>query len=90
MVTGLRGHLESKGLAFPANAWGKAKMWIQSVHCGALYLLLARPSMFGEHWPLLLSGLAYGAVFTTALSGFIYIRRARLLLIGPKEDVELP
>jgi len=41
LVTGLRGFSESRGEAFGANVYGKAKMIIQSVTAAALLLIVA-------------------------------------------------
>jgi CDP-diacylglycerol--glycerol-3-phosphate 3-phosphatidyltransferase len=41
LVTGIRGFVESKGLQFPADKWGKAKMVLQCCAAGAGLLVLA-------------------------------------------------
>src|SRR4030095_16493545 len=40
LVTGVRGYVESKGHAFPADAWGKLKMVLQCLTVGGGILCL--------------------------------------------------
>lgn len=79
LVDGLRGFAESRGVAFPASAAGKAKMLTQSV-CLA-WLLGTLANFRGQPWA---EGIGQALLWTTVLvtvaSGAVYVARARRLL----------
>lgn len=69
-VSGLRALVARRGAVVPANAFGKAKMWLQSATVVAL-LVVAVP------WGAGVQALVYITVVATALSGLVYIRELR-------------
>jgi len=76
LVTTLRGLSEARGVAFMATAWGKVKMFLQSVALGVLvcgYALgvIERPWAHAVQLVVL-----YLAVTATVISGLHYIGRA--------------
>jgi CDP-diacylglycerol--glycerol-3-phosphate 3-phosphatidyltransferase len=84
LVTGIRGYVESQGLAFPADWFGKVKMIVQCIAIGVVLGIQAFP------WPELLrdflDGAAYvfvyGTLVTTVGSGTSYVLKTRRLLAG--------
>lgn len=83
LVTGLRGFSESRGTAFGANVYGKAKMIIQVVTASALLLLIAHfdgPSTaVASDWIKVV--LVWLTVITTTLSMVSYLYQARNVLV---------
>jgi CDP-diacylglycerol--glycerol-3-phosphate 3-phosphatidyltransferase len=79
LVTSLRGVQEAAGHSFAANAYGKAKMLLQSITVGWVLLTLAHP-----HWiPLCTTMRPYMVwltVVVTLLSVVPYLRMARGVL----------
>lgn len=86
LVTGIRGFVESQGLEFPADWFGKVKMVIQCVAIGTVIGIHAFP------WPAvlreLLDVLAHVLVWATLLSslgsGLSYVMKTRRLLAGAR------
>lgn len=79
LVDGIRGFAESRGLAFPASAWGKAKMVLQSVTVSAILLALANAR--DVSWVQTSVQVLIGAtIFATLFSGLLYVFKARTLL----------
>ncbi len=86
LVTGIRGYVESQGLAFPADWFGKVKMIVQ---CIAIGVALGIPAF---DWPAplraFLDGSAYAFVYGTLLtsvgSGTSYVLKTRRLLLEGK------
>lgn len=82
LVTGLRGFSESRGEAFGANVYGKAKMIIQSVTAAALLLMVAHfgyaSAVSAAGWVKLI--LVWLTVIATALSMVSYLYQARSVL----------
>lgn len=86
LVTGVRGFVESKGMAMPADAWGKTKMVLQCLGAGGglLYLTIASGARFEtqpmkllfENVPLLTQAAWWLAVTVTIYSGAAYVVRA--------------
>ena len=82
LVTGIRGYVESLGLEFPADRFGKIKMILQCVAIGTVLGIHAFP------WPHvledLLVDLAHVLVWATLLatvgSGFSYVMKTKNLL----------
>lgn len=82
LVTGIRGYVESQGLAFPADGFGKLKMVLQCIAIGVVLGLHAFA------WPDVLRSFLHGAgyvfVWGTLLaslgSGFTYALKTRRLL----------
>lgn len=82
MVTGIRGYVESQGLEFPADWFGKIKMILQ---CIAIGVVLGR---FAFDWPGVLATFltvaghvfVWGTLVATVGSGITYaLKTARLL-----------
>lgn len=79
LVTGIRAEMESGGIRFGANVWGKLKMILQSVVVPVVLLLILFLEPDGErNWAAWLrDGLVYATVIVTVISGIPYITRAR-------------
>lgn len=77
LVTSIRAVLEGRGIAFPAEWSGKAKMILQSVTVPVILSILAvadaRPGTPGR-WVIL--SLAWTTVLVTVISGVPYVVRA--------------
>lgn len=78
LVSGIRGFAESRGIAFGAVAWGKAKMVSQSACVGSCLLYLGHPESAIFRWGFLV--LLWVALASTVISGVVYGVRARRLL----------
>jgi phosphatidylglycerophosphate synthase len=88
LVTALRGYVESRGLAFPAERSGKLKMVLQSVFAGvtigaasgvsAQLRLVWLEDLVRDRWAL--AGLFWGMIVLTVISGISYCLRAARLL----------
>lgn len=86
LVTGIRGYVESLGLEFPSDWFGKIKMIVQCVAIGAVLGLYAIP------WPDPLFTLVrwigtvcvWGTLVTAVGSGASYVMKARELLASPE------
>ncbi len=79
LVTSLRGVTEASGQSFAANAYGKAKMLLQSITVGWVLLTLAHPTWL----PLcttLRPFMVWLTVVVTLLSVIPYLRMARGVL----------
>lgn len=83
LVTGIRGLMESRGIAFGAQSSGKLKMIVQTVATALLLLLIALGTVPG--W---LDGIARGLIWltlgATIASGVSYVVQAARHL-GPGE-----
>lgn len=79
LVDGLRGFAESRGIAFGASGWGKAKMVSQSM---TIVLIMAALANFPRKpWvDVLISLLLAWTLFITVYSGALYLVAARSLL----------
>ncbi|HZL99173.1 MAG TPA: CDP-diacylglycerol--glycerol-3-phosphate 3-phosphatidyltransferase [Planctomycetota bacterium] len=88
MVSGLRGFIEAKGVAFPSRWDGKLKMILQCIAIPAVFLhRMVELGWPGERWRWLASAIDWFAVITvwatfvlTMTSGFSYVRRAAQVL----------
>lgn len=78
LVTGIRGELESRGIKFGANVWGKLKTLLQSVGIPFILGIVAlNPRLEGRQWMTIVrEGFAYGMTVATLLSGIPYITGA--------------
>ncbi len=86
LVTGIRGYVESQGLAFPADWFGKVKMIVQCIAIGVAL------GIHAFDWPASLRRLlevsayvfVYGTLLTTVGSGTSYVLKTRKLLLSGK------
>jgi len=86
LVTGIRGYVESLGLAFPADWFGKVKMIVQ---CIALGIVLG---LYAFRWPAPLRTFlehaghffVWATLVTTVGSGLSYVLKTRRLLLEGK------
>ena len=79
LVTGIRGYVESQGLPFPADWFGKIKMILQCTAIGVVLGMFA----FGIHarfWQVVAHVLVWGTLITATGSGISYVMRTRRLL----------
>ncbi|HED66438.1 MAG TPA: CDP-diacylglycerol--glycerol-3-phosphate 3-phosphatidyltransferase [Planctomycetes bacterium] len=82
LVTGIRGYIESLGLEFPADWFGKVKMIVQCIAIGIVLGLFSFP------WPDVLRGpleflghlFVWVTVVATLGSGISYVRRTARIL----------
>lgn len=82
LVTGIRGYVESLGLQFPSDWFGKVKMVIQCIAVGVVI------GIFAFEWPgwarsfLEVAGhvFVWGTLLTTIGSGTSYVLKTRRLL----------
>ncbi|MBB47476.1 MAG: CDP-diacylglycerol--glycerol-3-phosphate 3-phosphatidyltransferase [Phycisphaerae bacterium] len=81
LVTSIRGVIESRGIAFGADWWGKSKMVLQSVAAPYSLFVAVNPTFLeSPFWSGLQLLLVWLAVLITALSVIPYLMRARKLL----------
>ncbi|NOX58613.1 MAG: CDP-diacylglycerol--glycerol-3-phosphate 3-phosphatidyltransferase [Planctomycetes bacterium] len=81
LVTGLRGFSESKGEAFGANIYGKAKMMFQSLTIPILLLLVAHGDEQGSDSNRLAKDiLVWSTVVVTTLSMLPYLYQSKDIL----------
>jgi CDP-diacylglycerol---glycerol-3-phosphate 3-phosphatidyltransferase len=93
LVTALRGLVESKGLSFPADRYGKMKLIIQVVYIaiplgmmGGIPAFMHMDFLKYTRQPHFFAGLFFLMVGLTVLSGVNYIvRGARMLNAAPSE-----
>ena len=86
LVTGIRGYVESQGLAFPADWFGKVKMIVQCIAIGVVL------GLFAFEWPAPLRTFltwaghvfVWGTLLTTVGSGTSYVLKTRRLLLHGK------
>jgi CDP-diacylglycerol---glycerol-3-phosphate 3-phosphatidyltransferase len=86
LVTGIRGYVESQGLAFPADWFGKVKMIVQCIAIGVVL------GLFAFDWPAPLRRIlevaghvfVWGTLLTTVGSGTSYVLKTRRLLAPGK------
>ena len=87
LVTGIRGEMESTGVKFGANLFGKLKMIFQSVGIPVIiFIIWYDPRREGHRW--LSAGpdiIAYLMVGVTVLSGIPYVFSAYEALRDPKK-----
>lgn len=78
LVTAVRGEIETKGVAFGSNVWGKLKMILQSVGVPVILLIVwldpARPEHAWLAW--VRDVLVYAIVVVTTVSVVPYLTRA--------------
>lgn len=83
LVTGLRGYVESQGMPFPADWFGKIKMILQCIAIGTVLALHGYP--WGEALAQFLSlaghVFVWATVITSVGSGVTYVLRTRKLLL---------
>ncbi|MEM7681420.1 MAG: CDP-diacylglycerol--glycerol-3-phosphate 3-phosphatidyltransferase [Planctomycetota bacterium] len=80
LVTAIRSEVESRGVKFGANVWGKLKMILQSVVLPlCLFYAWAGPAE-DSAWAWLRDGLVWAMVLATAASAWPYVTGARRAL----------
>ncbi len=81
LVTAIRGVLESKGIAFGADWWGKSKMILQSITAPYCLFVAVNPGVYGlDFFTGLQSFLIWATVIVTTVSAIPYVIRGRALL----------
>jgi CDP-diacylglycerol--glycerol-3-phosphate 3-phosphatidyltransferase len=89
LVTSIRGALESMGVKFPADVFGKVKMFLQSVAVPTALIAVAitdvLPHESGSYWSnpwgrITIDFTIWGMVIATILSGVPYVIRCVRLL----------
>jgi len=88
LVTGVRGYIESLGMQFPADWFGKVKMVVQCVAIAAVIGLFAFdwPSWARDALNIIGHVFVWGTLVTTVGSGTSYVLKTRRMLKeGPPE-----
>jgi len=87
LVTGLRGVLEARGIAFPADWAGKAKMFVQSAGIPTALFIAVNPGCLASaDWRLAQSITVWTMTVVTILSTVPYVLRAAALLRAISKD----
>ena len=79
LVTGIRGYIESLGLAFPADWFGKTKMILQCFAIGVVLGMFAW-GVHAEFWQVVAHVLVWGTLLTSVGSGVTYVLRTKRIL----------
>ena len=84
LVTAIRGYVESRGLPFPADRWGKIKMLLQ---CTAIGIVTGREAFdFAEathaFWGTVGHVFVWGTLISSVGSGISYVVKTKILLEG--------
>ncbi|MFQ5747895.1 MAG: CDP-alcohol phosphatidyltransferase family protein [Planctomycetota bacterium] len=89
LVTTLRGLVENRGLAFPADRFGKAKMALQTAYvlilvgaAGGIAAALGLPFLTWLRTPPVIAVLFWSMIAMTVFSGANYSLRAARMLAG--------
>ena len=84
LVTGIRGYVESRGLQFPADWFGKLKMFLQctaiGIVIGQFAFALDWSSGARRFWEVTGHVFVWGTVLTTIGSGVSYVLKTRRIL----------
>jgi CDP-diacylglycerol--glycerol-3-phosphate 3-phosphatidyltransferase len=82
LVTGIRGYVESLGLAFPADWFGKIKMIVQCIAISIAFGVhaFAWPEPLRRFLDVAAFVFVYGTLITTVGSGFSYVLKTRAIL----------
>jgi CDP-diacylglycerol--glycerol-3-phosphate 3-phosphatidyltransferase len=81
LVTGIRGYIESLGLPFPADWYGKSKMILQCIAIGVVLGMFAW-DVHVRFWDVAAHVLVWGTLVTSVGSGVTYVLRTKRLLAG--------
>ena len=83
LVTGIRGYVESQGLQFPADWFGKIKMIVQCIAIGIALGIhaFAWPDPLRRFLDVCAYVFVYGTLVTTVGSGASYVLKTRSLLM---------
>lgn len=86
LVTGIRGYVESQGLAFPADWFGKIKMVVQCIAIGIALGIhaFAWPEPLRRFLDVSAYVFVYGTLVTTVGSGTSYVLKTKRILAGGK------
>lgn len=87
LVTGIRGYVESLGLEFPADRFGKIKMILQCVAIGTVLGIHAFPwsPFLADALVVLAHVLVWATLIATVGSGFSYVLKTKKLLGGSRQ-----
>jgi len=83
LVSGMRSLAESRGIPFGATYWGKFKALSQIIAIAISIIYIANRSLFANdpYWVRTVAVVAlYIATAMTAISGIVYVARARRIL----------
>ena len=81
LVTAIRGVIESRGIAFGADWWGKSKMILQSITAPYCLFVAVNPAVLeNDFFSGLQVLLIWPTVIVTAVSAVPYVIRGRALL----------
>ena len=88
LVTAVRGEVETTGVAFGANLWGKLKMILQSIGIPLILLIVyLDPAAPGHAWLAWMRDLLiYAIVVVTAFSVLPYLTQAAKALNPPQSE----
>jgi CDP-diacylglycerol--glycerol-3-phosphate 3-phosphatidyltransferase len=86
LVTGIRGYVESLGLQFPADWFGKMKMTLQCIALGVALGIQAFPwsDPLREFLDVAAYVFVYGTLIATVGSGTSYVLKTRRILLEGK------
>jgi CDP-diacylglycerol--glycerol-3-phosphate 3-phosphatidyltransferase len=91
LVTSVRGVIESRGISFGADRWGKLKMVLQSVAVPVCLLVAVNePLLASSAWRGFRDTVVWLTVVATILSCLPYLLRARVLLAAPPAEARTP
>jgi CDP-diacylglycerol---glycerol-3-phosphate 3-phosphatidyltransferase len=82
LVTGIRGYVESLGAQFPADVFGKVKMFTQCVAVGVVFGLYTFEWVRAqsEFWSIVARVFVWATLVTSVGSGLSYIFKTRRIL----------
>lgn len=87
LVTSIRGVIESKGISFGADWWGKSKMILQSITAPFCLFVAVNPAVAAvDFFTGLQSILVWATVLVTAISAVPYVLRSRVLLASKETN----
>lgn len=82
LVTSIRGWAESQGHKFPADSWGKVKMFLQCFAVGIVVGLVAfeLPEGAQKFWRVVAEACVYATLIASVGSGVSYVVQVRRLI----------
>ena len=89
LVTSIRAVVESRGIPFGADWWGKSKMILQAITAPYALFVAVNPWFYDSTWfGGLQTVLVWATVVVTAISVVPYLVRGRRLLAIPQDEGE--